>query len=115
MVGKNDSTRHTAPMGVEETSGGQPRPAQQPASEGRRLFARSADDAVQQSAPEQHPIMHSQRPTQDHKAPRGMLDRSLQAQLGRQLRAIYADIADEPVPERFIRLLEALAVKEKRR
>jgi hypothetical protein len=44
-----------------------------------------------------------------------MLDRSLQAQLGRQLRAIYADVAEEPVPERFIKLLEALEAKEKQK
>jgi hypothetical protein len=44
----------------------------------------------------------------------GMLDRSLQAQIGRQLRAIYSDIANEDVPDRFVRLLEALEAKEKR-
>jgi hypothetical protein len=42
-----------------------------------------------------------------------MLDRSLQAQLGRQLRAIFSDVAQEPVPERFIKLLEALEGREK--
>ena len=35
----------------------------------------------------------------------GMLDRSLQAQIGRQLRAIFSDVAEEPVPERFVELL----------
>jgi len=59
--------------------------------------------------------MDSQRPSDEHKAPRGMLDRSLQAQLGRQLRSIFSDIASEPVPERFIKLLEELEAKEKRR
>jgi Anti-sigma factor NepR len=59
--------------------------------------------------------MDSQRPSQDRKAPRGMLDRSLQAQLGRQLRSIYSDIASEPVPERFVKLLEELEDREKRR
>jgi hypothetical protein len=44
-----------------------------------------------------------------------MMDKRLQEQLGRQLRAIFADVAEEPVPERFIRLLEALEAKEKRR
>jgi hypothetical protein len=46
---------------------------------------------------------------------RGMLDRSLQAQLGRQLRAIFTDVANEPVPKRFIALLEELAAREKGR
>jgi hypothetical protein len=39
-------------------------------------------------------------------------DRSLQAQLGRQLRIIYQDIAEEPVPERFVELLNKLASRE---
>jgi hypothetical protein len=50
-----------------------------------------------------------------HNTPRGMLDRSLQAQLGRQLRAIFSDVAQEPVPDRFIKLLEDLEAREKRR
>jgi hypothetical protein len=45
----------------------------------------------------------------------GMIDRSLQAQLGRQLRAIFEGIEEEPVPERFVRLLEALEAREKQR
>jgi hypothetical protein len=50
----------------------------------------------------------------DSQAP-GMIDRSLQAQLGRQLRAIFDGIEEEPVPERFVRLLEALEAREKQR
>jgi hypothetical protein len=42
-----------------------------------------------------------------------MLDRSVQVQIGRMLRDVFADVADEPVPERFVKLLEALEVKEK--
>jgi len=45
----------------------------------------------------------------------GMIDRSLQAQLGRQLRAIFEGVEEEPVPERFVRLLEALEAREKQR
>ena len=45
----------------------------------------------------------------------GLIDRSLQAQLGRQLRAIFEGIEEEPVPERFVRLLEALEAREKQR
>jgi hypothetical protein len=44
-----------------------------------------------------------------------MVERSLQAQLGRQLRTIFADVAEEPVPDRFIKLLEELETREKRR
>lgn len=66
--------------------------------------------------------MHHKKPTQErserlpsprYNDPHGMLDRSLQAQLGRQLRAIYSDVAEEPVPDRFIRLLEELEASEK--
>jgi hypothetical protein len=53
-------------------------------------------------------------PRHDSQAP-GMIDRSLQAQLGRQLRAIFEGIEEEPVPERFVRLLEALEAREKQR
>ncbi|HZT50134.1 MAG TPA: NepR family anti-sigma factor [Hyphomicrobiaceae bacterium] len=59
--------------------------------------------------------MEPQQPSDLRKPSRGMLDRSLQAQLGRQLRAIFSDVAEEPVPERFIKLLEALEAKERGR
>ena len=44
-----------------------------------------------------------------------MLDRTVQAQIGRLLRDVFADVADEPVPERFITLLAQLEAKEKPR
>jgi hypothetical protein len=44
---------------------------------------------------------------------RGMLDRTQQAQLGNLLRAIFSDVAEEPVPDRFVKLLEALDAREK--
>ena len=45
----------------------------------------------------------------------GLLDRSVQAQIGRMLRDVFADIAEEPVPERFVKLLEILEAQEKGR
>ena len=45
--------------------------------------------------------------------PKGMLDRSVQVQIGRLLRDVFADVAEEPVPERFVKLIEALEAKEK--
>jgi hypothetical protein len=56
--------------------------------------------------------MNMMRPPSDRDRPRGIVDRSLQAQLGRQLRSIYQDVADEPVPDRFIELLKMLEDKE---
>ncbi len=44
-----------------------------------------------------------------------MLDRTVQAQIGRLLRDVFADVADEPVPDRFITLLAQLEAKEKPR
>lgn len=44
---------------------------------------------------------------------RGMLDRTVQGQIGRMLRHVFAHVADEAVPERFVKLLEALEAKEK--
>jgi hypothetical protein len=36
----------------------------------------------------------------------------LQAMIGQQLRAVYHEILNEPVPDRFVKLLEELATKE---
>jgi hypothetical protein len=45
---------------------------------------------------------------------RGMLDRAQQARLGKLLRAIFSDTEEEVVPERFVKLLEALEAREKK-
>jgi hypothetical protein len=39
------------------------------------------------------------------------LDADLQAVIGHQLRAVYHEVLNEPVPDRFVRLLEQLATK----
>jgi hypothetical protein len=59
--------------------------------------------------------MKAQPPSPERDLSAGTLGRALQAQLGRQLRTIFADVADEPVPDRFIKLLEELEAREKRR
>jgi hypothetical protein len=41
-----------------------------------------------------------------------MLDRSIQARIGLMLRDAFSGVAGEPVPARFIELLEALAAQE---
>lgn len=45
--------------------------------------------------------------------PPAMLDRTVQAQIGRLLRDVFADVAGEPVPKRFVTLLAQLESKEK--
>jgi hypothetical protein len=44
-----------------------------------------------------------------------MLDRAIQAQIGNMLRDVFADVANEPVPSRFVELLEALGAQEKQK
>jgi anti-sigma factor NepR-like protein len=39
---------------------------------------------------------------------------ALPAQLGKQLRSLFADVEAQPVPDRLRELLEALAAKEKK-
>jgi hypothetical protein len=39
------------------------------------------------------------------------LEADLQAHIGRQLRAVYDEVVSEPVPDKFIRLLEELERK----
>jgi Anti-sigma factor NepR len=43
--------------------------------------------------------------------PHSRLDADLQAVIGQQLRAVYHEILNEPVPDRFVQLLEQLATK----
>lgn len=42
-----------------------------------------------------------------------VLDRTIQGQIGRMLRDVFAGVANEPVPERFVALLDALGAQEK--
>lgn len=54
------------------------------------------------------PRPHSVQSKQD-----AILDRALQARIGGMLREVFSDLADAPVPDRFVALLEALDAKEK--
>lgn len=76
-----------------------------PANNGEQTGMNNKNSTPQQTQEPRLPHRHS--------TPHGMLDRTLQAQLGRQLRAIYSDVAEEPVPDRFVRLLEELEAAEK--
>ena len=63
--------------------------------------------------PADMPPPNSRRQASDR--PPAMLDRTVQAQIGRLLRDVFADVAGEPVPERFIDLLAKLETTEKPR
>lgn len=108
MNGKNG---FTGPRGFGEAKmageSGSGRPARQPQAK------RQVGGAEDQTEMEDRPDM--QRAQGHDSQAAGMIDRSLQAQLGRQLRAIFEGIQEEPVPERFVRLLEALEAREKQR
>ncbi|MGE0848205.1 MAG: NepR family anti-sigma factor [Hyphomicrobiaceae bacterium] len=110
MSEKNSSPpRLTAPAESGESERSDlARPRAQQGGRGDATFMHNRKPNQQQGKPEQR------LPSPRYSAPHGMLDRSLQAQLGRQLRAIYSDVAEEPVPDRFIRLLEELEATEKR-
>ncbi|GGK50324.1 NepR family anti-sigma factor [Salinarimonas ramus] len=46
---------------------------------------------------------HEDAPARDTADPR--LDRATQARIGDQLRAMYSELLDQPVPDRFVELL----------
>jgi Anti-sigma factor NepR len=46
--------------------------------------------------------------------PQGRLGRDVQAKIGHQLRAIYDDVVQEGVPDRFVELLKRLDKKDER-
>ena len=84
-------------------------PWRSPVERGRRQRTANAPAAGQKAAGCTEPgaeIMETrpdmQRAQGHDSQAAGMIDRSLQAQLGRQLRANFEGIEEEPVPERFV-------------
>ncbi len=73
----------------------------------RHLYIIHSADAPRQSS------CVARQPISPQLKPQGILDRAVQVQIGRKLRDVFSDVADEPVPERFVMLLEALEAKEK--
>jgi Anti-sigma factor NepR len=62
---------------------------------------------VSDMKPKVEPIPNLPAPPQD-----ATLAPDLQVQIGRQLRAVYDEVVEEGVPERFLRLLEELERKK---
>ena len=96
MAGKDGSTRQTA--GAEQLE----HPTHDYMTR-RKLYVVRNENSHDDNA----------RPAENTKR-RGMLDRTQQAQLGNLLRAIFSDVAEEPVPDRFVKLLEALEARERK-
>ena len=94
MAGKDSSTRQSAGAGQLE------RPAREHTGKRKLYVVRNENEQDNTRAP------GTKR--------RGMLDRTQQAQLGNLLRSIFSDVAEEPVPDRFVKLLEALEAREKK-
>jgi len=71
------------------------------------------DPGKRKQAPRMTPP-NSDAPTSIHEAQESdvKLDTDLQAHIGRQLRAVYDEVVNEPVPDKFIRLLEELERKQ---
>jgi hypothetical protein len=65
-------------------------------------------------------VPHSGSPVSAGPGPEGtgsgaMLEGDLQAHIGRQLRAVYEEVVNEDVPDRFVKLLEELERKKAER
>ena len=45
--------------------------------------------------------------------PRGRLGRDVQSKIGQQLRAMYDDVVNDGVPDRFVEMLQKLDEQEK--
>jgi Anti-sigma factor NepR len=65
-------------------------------------------------------VPHSRGPVPGGPGPDGpgsgaMLEGDLQAHIGRQLRAVYEEVVNEDVPDRFVKLLEELERKKAER
>lgn len=66
-------------------------------------------DRLRDPSPVDMPPPDRPRPSERKPA---MLDRTVQAQIGRMLREHFAGVAGEPVPDRFVALLAELEAKE---
>jgi hypothetical protein len=68
--------------------------------------------AVQPAVSVAAPVDHGDAGGADSAVLQPSLGPDLQALIGHQLRAVYHEVLNEPVPDRFVRLLQELATKE---
>jgi anti-sigma factor NepR-like protein len=104
-AGRSDSTSSASEKGLQQSS---------PAPGEKKPISSEENEPAGASDAERKVTMKPQTPP-EQATREGSLERSLQAQLGRQLRTIFADVAEEPVPDRFRKLLDELEAREKRR
>ena len=78
------------------------------ATTGHLRLAYSANDGAENDTPA---WLGGPKPSRTSKT---LLDRTAQARIGQMLRHIFSDVAEEPVPDRFVMLLEALQAQEDR-
>jgi hypothetical protein len=71
------------------------------------------DDGLPLEATTAGPEMTMTEQAPDGISPEGIsLDPVIQAHIGRELRALFDEIADEPVPDRFLVLLRSLEANQ---
>lgn len=103
-------SREPAETGVEECNGSQDglHLRLQPSTSHHLRLAYSASSSAKNGTP-----AWLECPTSSRSAG-SLLDRTAQARIGQMLRHIFSDVAEEPVPDRFVKLLEALQAQEDR-
>lgn len=96
-------------------NGGESAMARKPKTQSRTTAAESGDG--QAASGRREPEATKSVPPggdEDTLHPR-IMDRHVQSELGRHLRAMFDDVATAPVPDKFVQLLQALEDKEKQR
>lgn len=115
MAGNNGSTEPIAGGATEKTGHHEEERVLRQAQSSPTMNQRHLYVVYSADAPQGPSAMQKPPTTQRSDKAKGMLDRSVQGQIGRMLRDVFVDVAEEPVPERFVKLLEALEAKEKTR
>jgi hypothetical protein len=114
------STSGASPRATVDLTDAQSAGARSAGAQSAGTLSAGTPSAEQQVHPSAHPKRSLARtpavpedavgPDQAQQGPR--LGADLQAVIGQQLRAVYHEILSEPVPDRFVRLLNELATKE---
>lgn len=77
-----------------------------------RATAQSPEDRPESEQTDKPRDNSNARPAEGASVHPKILDRQMQASLGRHLRAMFDDVAKAPIPDRFLKLLQDLENKE---